>query len=114
MGIASVNPATGEVIKTFQPLSEAEIENKIRLADKVFKAERKTRFAVRAQRMSKAAEILERDKEKFGHLMTLEMGKTYKSAVAEALKCATGCRFYAENAERFLADEVVDTGAKKS
>ncbi|HTS07334.1 MAG TPA: NAD-dependent succinate-semialdehyde dehydrogenase [Candidatus Eisenbacteria bacterium] len=114
MGIASVNPATGEVIKTFQPLSEAEIQKKLELAVKVFRAERKTPFAVRAQRMLKAAEILERDQEKLGHLMTLEMGKTYKSAVAEAVKCATGCRFYAENAERFLADEVVETGAKKS
>jgi succinate-semialdehyde dehydrogenase / glutarate-semialdehyde dehydrogenase len=114
MGIASVNPATGEVIKTFQPLSEAEIDKKLQLAFKVFKAERKTPFAVRAQRMLKAAEIMERDKEKFAHLMTLEMGKTFQSAVAEAIKCANGCRFYAENAERFLADEVVDTGAKKS
>ena len=114
MPIATVNPATGEVIKTFQPLSEAEIENKLQLAVKVFKAERKTPFAVRAQRMLKAAEILERDKEKFAHLMTLEMGKTYKSAVAEAVKCTTACRFYAENAERFLADEVIETGAKKS
>ena len=114
MAIATINPATGEVIKTFQPLSEAEIENKLQLAVKVFKAERKTPFAVRAQRMLKAAEILERDKQKFAHLMTLEMGKTYKSAVAEAVKCTTACRFYAENAERFLADEVIETGAKKS
>jgi succinate-semialdehyde dehydrogenase / glutarate-semialdehyde dehydrogenase len=114
MGIASVNPATGDVIKTFQPLSETEIDKKLQLAVKVFKAERSTAFAVRAQRMLKAAEILERNKEKFAHLMTLEMGKTYKSAVAEAVKCSAGCRFYAENAERFLADEVVETGAKKS
>ena len=114
MGIASVNPATGEVIKTFHPLSEAEIEKKLQLAAKVFKAERKTPFAVRAQRMLKAADILERDKEKFGRLMTLEMGKTLKSAIAEAAKCTTACRYYAENAERFLGDEVVETGAKKS
>jgi len=114
MPIATINPATGEVLKTFQPLSEGEIDKKLQLAISTFKAERKTPFAVRAQRMLNAAEILERDKDKFGHLMTLEMGKTYKSAVAEALKCATGCRFYAENAERFLADEVVETGAKKS
>ena len=79
-----------------------------------FKAERTTPFAVRAKRMVKAAEILERDKEKLAHLMTLEMGKTYKSAVAEAMKCTTGCRYYAENTERFMADEVVETGAKKS
>ena len=114
MAIATINPATGEVVKTFQPLSEAEIESKLQLAVTVFTAGRKTPFAVRAQRMLKAAEILDRDKEKFAHLMTLEMGKTYKSAVAEAVKCTTGCRYYAENAERFLADEVVETGAKKS
>jgi succinate-semialdehyde dehydrogenase / glutarate-semialdehyde dehydrogenase len=114
MAIATINPATGEVIKTFQPLTDAEIEKKLQLAVSVFKSERKTPFAVRAKRMLKAAEILERDKEKFGHLMTLEMGKTYKSAVAEAVKCTTACRYYAENTERFLADEVVETGAKKS
>jgi succinate-semialdehyde dehydrogenase/glutarate-semialdehyde dehydrogenase len=114
MAIATINPATGEVIKTFQPLSEAEIEKKLQLAVKIFKQERKTPFAVRAQRMLKAAEILECDKEKFAHLMTLEMGKTYKSAIAEAVKCSTACRYYAENTERFLADEVVETGAKKS
>ncbi len=114
MPIATINPATGEVIKTFQPLAEAEIEKKLQLAVRTFQSERKTPFAVRAQRMRKAAEIIERDKDKFGHLMTLEMGKTYKSAVAEALKCTTACRYYAENAERFLADEVVETGAKKS
>src|SRR5215475_7995028 len=114
MPIATINPATGEVTKTFQPLAPAEIEHKLQLAVKTFKAERKTPFAVRAQRMLKAAEILERDKEKFAHLMSLEMGKTYKSAVAEAVKCTTACRYYAENTERFLADEVVETGAKKS
>jgi succinate-semialdehyde dehydrogenase / glutarate-semialdehyde dehydrogenase len=114
MAIATINPATGEVVKTFEALTQDEIEKKLKLAVSVFKSERKTPFAVRAQRMRKAAEILERDKEKFGHLMTLEMGKTFKSAVAEAVKCTTGCRHYAENAEKFLADEVVETGAKKS
>jgi succinate-semialdehyde dehydrogenase / glutarate-semialdehyde dehydrogenase len=114
MAIATINPATGEVIKTFQPFSEAEIEKKIQLAVNTFKAERKTPFAERAQRMRKAAEILERDKDKFAHLMTLEMGKPYKAAVAEAVKCTTACNFYAENAEKIMADEVVETGAKKS
>jgi succinate-semialdehyde dehydrogenase/glutarate-semialdehyde dehydrogenase len=109
-----INPATGEVVKTFQPLSEAEIEKKLQLSVSAFKAERKTPFAVRAKRMLKAAEILERDKEKFAHLMTLEMGKPYKAAVAEAVKCTTACRYYAENTERFMADEAVETGAKKS
>jgi succinate-semialdehyde dehydrogenase / glutarate-semialdehyde dehydrogenase len=114
MAIASINPATGEVVRTFQALYEGEIEKKLQLAVSVFRSERKTPFAVRAKRMLKAAEILERDKDKFAHLMTLEMGKTYKSAVAEALKCTTACRYYAENAEKFLTDEVVETGAKKS
>lgn len=114
MPIASVNPATGEVVKTFQSLSDAEIEQKIQLAVKTFQAERKTSFSERSRRMLKAAEILERDKEKFGHVMTLEMGKTYKSAVAEAAKCTTACRYYAANIEKFMADEIVETGAKKS
>jgi succinate-semialdehyde dehydrogenase / glutarate-semialdehyde dehydrogenase len=114
MAIATINPATGEVVKTFQPLSEAEIEKKLQLAVSTFRAGRMTPFATRAKHMLKAAEILERDKDKFAHLMTLEMGKTYKSAVAEAVKCTTACRYYAENTERFMADEVVETGAKKS
>jgi succinate-semialdehyde dehydrogenase / glutarate-semialdehyde dehydrogenase len=114
MAIATINPATGEVIKTFQPLSEAEIDTKLQLAVTAFQQERKTSFAQRANHMLKAAEILERDKKNFGRLMTLEMGKPYKAAVAEAAKCATACRYYAENAEKFLADEVVDTGARKS
>ncbi|HKT88644.1 MAG TPA: NAD-dependent succinate-semialdehyde dehydrogenase [Candidatus Sulfotelmatobacter sp.] len=114
MAIATINPATGEVVKTFEPLSPTEIEKKLQLAVSTFKAERKTPFSVRAQRMLKASEILERDKDKFAHLMTLEMGKTYKSAVAEAVKCTTACRYYAEHTAEFMADEVVETGAKKS
>jgi succinate-semialdehyde dehydrogenase/glutarate-semialdehyde dehydrogenase len=114
MGIASINPATGEVIRTFQPLSAGDIEKKLQLAVKTFQSEKTTPFAARSKRMLKAAEILERDKDKFAHLMTLEMGKTYKSAIAEAVKCTTACRYYAENIEKFMADEVVETGAKKS
>src|SRR5712672_1995698 len=114
MAIATINPATGETLQTFEPLSDAEIEQKLQLAVTAFRAERKTPFAERARRMRKAADILDRDKDKFAHLMTLEMGKPYKAAVAEAVKCAGGCSYYAENAERFLADEVIDTGAKKS
>jgi succinate-semialdehyde dehydrogenase/glutarate-semialdehyde dehydrogenase len=114
MAIATINPATGEVIKTFQPLSPAEIDSKLQMAANAFRQERRTPFSERAKRMLKAAEILEHKKEEFGRLMTLEMGKPYKAAVAEAAKCITACRYYAEHAERFLADEVIDTGAKKS
>jgi succinate-semialdehyde dehydrogenase/glutarate-semialdehyde dehydrogenase len=114
MAIASINPATGETLRTFERLSEADIEKKLQLAVAAFRAERKTPFAERARRMMNAAQLLEAGKEAFGKLMTLEMGKPYKAAVAEAAKCATACRYYAENAERFLADEIIETGAKKS
>jgi succinate-semialdehyde dehydrogenase / glutarate-semialdehyde dehydrogenase len=114
MAIASVNPATGEVLKTFEPLTAAQIETKLSLAAKTFETFRKTTFADRARMMNKAADILESEKESLGKLMTLEMGKTLRSAIDEAVKCAWGCRYYAENAERFLADEVIETTASRS
>jgi succinate-semialdehyde dehydrogenase/glutarate-semialdehyde dehydrogenase len=114
MPIATINPFNGQVIKTFEPLSDAQIEQKLQLAVTAFRAERKISFAERASRMRKAADILDRDKEKFAHLMTLEMGKPYKAALAEAAKSASGCRYYADNAEKFLQDEVIDTGSQKS
>ncbi|MGA9979203.1 MAG: NAD-dependent succinate-semialdehyde dehydrogenase [Candidatus Sulfotelmatobacter sp.] len=114
MAIATINPSTGEVVQTFQPLTAEQIESKLQLAVSAFRAERKTPFAERAKRMMKAAEILEQDKERYGRLMTLEMGKPLKAAIAEAVKCATACRYYAEHAEKLLADEVIETGAKKS
>jgi succinate-semialdehyde dehydrogenase / glutarate-semialdehyde dehydrogenase len=114
MAIASTNPATGEVLKTFPELSDKEIAQKIDTAVAAFASHRKMPFSERASRMRRAAEILESEKEAFGRLMTLEMGKTLRSAIAEAAKCATACRYYAENAEKFLADEVVETGAKRS
>jgi succinate-semialdehyde dehydrogenase/glutarate-semialdehyde dehydrogenase len=114
MAIASVNPATGEVVKTFEPLSAMEIEAKLQRAVSAFQEYRHTSFAERAQKMLRAAEILEKEKDECARLMTLEMGKPIRAAVAEAVKSASGCRYYAENAERFLADEIVETAAKKS
>jgi succinate-semialdehyde dehydrogenase/glutarate-semialdehyde dehydrogenase len=114
MAIASINPATGEVLKTFEPLTASQIEAKLSLAAKTFETFRKTSFAERARMMNKAADILESEKESLGKLMTLEMGKTYRSAVDEAVKSAWGCRYYAENAERFMADEVIETTASRS
>ena len=114
MTIASINPATGETLKTFEALSGSQIEEKLQLAVSAFSEFRRTTFADRAARMRKAAEILESDKEKFGRVMTTEMGKTYRSAVEEAAKCAWVCRYYAENAERFLADEVAEVPGSKS
>ena len=114
MAIASVNPTTGELLRTFEPLSDSAVEDKIQTAANTFPKFRRLPFADRARMMSKAADILEADKEALGRLMTTEMGKTLSSAVAEAAKCATACRYYAENAERFLADEVVETSASRS
>jgi succinate-semialdehyde dehydrogenase/glutarate-semialdehyde dehydrogenase len=114
MGIASINPANGEVLKKFEALTDAAIEEKIRRAAETFPKFRKLSFAERAGMMRKAAEILESDKGELAKLMTLEMGKTYRSAVDEAVKCAWGCRYYADNAEKFLADEVIETSASRS
>jgi succinate-semialdehyde dehydrogenase/glutarate-semialdehyde dehydrogenase len=114
MAITSVNPATGEVLKTFEALTDRELMTKLDLAAATFVAHRNTSFAYRAERMLKAAEILEREKESFGRLMSLEMGKPIQSAIDEAVKSAWACRYYAENAERFLADEVVETSASRS
>src|SRR6202165_2909110 len=114
MAIATVNPTTGQLVKTFEALSDAQIEEKLAKAAETFVTYRKVPFAERARMMRKAADILETEKEKFAKLMTTEMGKTYRSAVEEALKGATGCRYYAENVERFLADEIVETSAKRS
>src|SRR3984893_15918285 len=114
MAIATINPATGEVRKTLEPLSDAQIEIKLQKAADTFSRYRKVLFAERAQMMLKAAAILDGEKEAYGRMMTTEMGKTLRSAVDEAVKCAWVCRYYAENAERFLADEVVETTASRS
>src|SRR3990172_7288158 len=114
MAIAMINPATGETLRVFEPLSTAKVEEKLQRAADTFREYRRTTFAQRAFMMTRAAEILESEKEKFGRLMTTEMGKTLKSAIEEALKCAWGCRYYAETAERLLADEVIETTATRS
>ena len=114
MAIATINPATGEVVKKFDALTDAQVDEKITKAAAAFHSFRKTPFADRARWMTKAAEILDSEKESIGRLMTLEMGKTLPSAIAEAEKCAATCRYYAENAARFVADEPIATSAAKS
>ncbi len=114
MAIATINPATGQTIKTFEPLSDTQVDQKITRAAEVFPTFHKLPFAQRAKWMQKAAEILEAEKETLARIMTLEMGKTFRSAVDEAVKCAWACRYYAENAERFLADEPLQTPASRS
>jgi len=114
MAIATVNPATGQLIKSFEPLSDSQIEVKLQRAADTFSEYRKVPFAERARMMLKAGAILESEKENYARIMTTEMGKTFRSAVDEAAKCAWVCRYYAENAERFLTDEVVETSASRS
>jgi succinate-semialdehyde dehydrogenase/glutarate-semialdehyde dehydrogenase len=108
MTIATVNPATGETIKTFVTATAREIDDALTRAVEAFRKHRLLPFAERSKLMTAAAEILETEKEKFGRLMTIEMGKPIGAAIAEAEKCASACRYYAEHAEAFLADEQAD------
>jgi succinate-semialdehyde dehydrogenase / glutarate-semialdehyde dehydrogenase len=114
MTIATINPATGRTERSFQPLSDAELEARIQCAADTFRRYRRLALAERTRMLLKAADILEAEKEVFGRLMTMEMGKTLKSAIDEAVKCAWGCRYYAEHAERILAEKEVATGASRS
>ncbi|WP_256381116.1 NAD-dependent succinate-semialdehyde dehydrogenase [Myxosarcina sp. GI1] len=114
MSIATINPTTGETLKTFDPLTDREIETKLALAAEAFEKHRQTTFQQRSQWLNKAADILERDKQKFAQIMTTEMGKPFQAAIAEAEKCAKVCRFYAEKAEEFLADVEITTDASNS
>jgi succinate-semialdehyde dehydrogenase / glutarate-semialdehyde dehydrogenase len=114
MTIATINPATGRTERTFQPLSDAELDARIQCAADTYRRFRRFALTARTRMLLKAAEILEAEKEVFGRLMTLEMGKTLKAAVDEVVKCAWGCRYYAEHAERILAEEEVATNATRS
>ena len=114
MAIASVNPATGETLRTFDAHSPAEVERRVARAAELFPRWKATSFAERAARMTRAAEVLEGRKSEWGKTMTLEMGKPIGAALSEAEKCAWVCRYYAEHAERFLADEPVATDARRS
>jgi len=114
MAIATINPATGELVKSFEALTDAQIEKKIQLATETFQSYKKVPHTKRAEMLVRAAEILEKEKEEFGRIMTLEMGKPFRAAVEEAAKCAVGCRYYAEHGAHFLADEEVQTAATKS
>ncbi|HEV8138793.1 MAG TPA: NAD-dependent succinate-semialdehyde dehydrogenase [Pyrinomonadaceae bacterium] len=114
MPISSINPATGEVLQTFDALNEQQLEGKIARGAEGFREHRRTSFADRAEKMMRAAEILETEKQALARTMTLEMGKPINAAVQEAEKCAWVCRYYAGNAERHLADEVIETNATSS
>ena len=114
MSMKSINPATGELLREVDTLDDAQLEARLALAERAFAEHRATSFAERAERMRRAGELLESRKEHWGRIMTLEMGKPLAAAVAEAEKCAWVCRYYADHAERFLADQSVETDARRS
>ncbi len=114
MAIASINPATGETLREFNSLTNEEIEQKLTAAETAFRVQRGTTFSERAAILSAAADLLEREVEAFACTITLEMGKPIGAARDEVRKCAGGCRFYAENGERFLEEETVLTAAARS
>ena len=114
MAIASINPATGEKLKEFTAFNDAEIEKRLKRAEHAFQQHRREAFPKRAQLLVGVATLLEREKNELARTMTLEMGKIFRASVEEIEKCARGCRYYAENAERFLEDEPAQTGARRS
>jgi succinate-semialdehyde dehydrogenase/glutarate-semialdehyde dehydrogenase len=114
MAIATVNPTTGETLKTFDALSPAEVSDRLERAATAFASYRLTSFEERAGWMRAAADILDAEVDDVAQLMTTEMGKTLKAAKAEVAKCAAGCRYYADHAAELLADEPADAGAVKA
>ncbi|MGW1954482.1 NADP-dependent succinic semialdehyde dehydrogenase [Streptomyces sp. NPDC001920] len=119
MPIATVNPANGETLKTYEAMGEEEIERRLQLAEATFRTYRTTSFADRARLLNRAADLLEEDQQDVARVMTTEMGKPVKQARAEVAKCAKAMRWYAERAEELLADEepadsdVKDSGASR-
>jgi len=114
MAIATTNPATGQIEKTFPPLTGHEIETALARAQSAAAQVRSVPFDERAGWLRRAAQILRAEKDTLGALMTREMGKTHASAIAEAEKCAWVCEFYAEHGASFLADRAIETGAEES
>src|ERR1700704_464835 len=114
MPIASIDPTNGATLKTFSALDAPQIEDRLAKADSAFESYRRTSFAQRANWLNEAANLLDHEKEQLARIMTLEMGKLLRTASEEITKCAKGCRFYAENAERFLADQVIRTDVARS
>lgn len=114
MTIQSRSPATEEVIKTFNPISLSDIDQKLDLSVSAFEQIRLSSFAERSERMHRLSELLVSDRDRLAELMTSEMGKTFAAAKSEVEKCSWVCDFYADNAERFLADDIIETDATKS
>jgi len=114
MALSSINPTTGETLKEFPAFDDNEIEQRLKRAERAFAHYRRHPFAKRGQLLMAVASLLEQDKDSLARTMTLEMGKLFRAAQDEIAKCASACRFYAENGERFLEDDAAQTGAARS
>jgi acyl-CoA reductase-like NAD-dependent aldehyde dehydrogenase len=112
--ITSVNPATEEVLARFDPFTPEEVDRALDEAQDAFTAWRERSIAERAVPMRRLAALLRERADRYGRLITIEMGKPIAEAKAELEKCAFGCEHYAENAARYLADEVIATAAQRS
>ena len=110
----SINPANGQEIASYKEMTLEEVGTIIANVDSAYHEWRNTSFDHRATLLRRASELLQNRKEDLGRLMTLEMGKPYTQALAEVTKCATVCEYYADNAERILADQIIETDASKS
>jgi succinate-semialdehyde dehydrogenase/glutarate-semialdehyde dehydrogenase len=114
MAIESINPANGELLRSFEPLSDEALQQKIAVAAGAAKGYAQTALNDRALWMRKLATLIEQETGELALLMTQEMGKPIAQARAEAMKCAVGCRYYAANAAKILTPEVVKTEASRS
>jgi succinate-semialdehyde dehydrogenase/glutarate-semialdehyde dehydrogenase len=114
MAIATIDPTTGKTLRTFDAHSPAELETKLQLAAETFRTYRHTSLADRKRWLARAGELLDSEAERFGRLMTQEMGKPFEAARAESQKCATACRYYVEHGEAHLRDEPIDLGGDRS
>jgi succinate-semialdehyde dehydrogenase/glutarate-semialdehyde dehydrogenase len=112
--IQSINPATAQLERSFSPMSESELEDRIERSRQAFLSFRHTSFKHRKQWLTNAAALCEKEADRLARTITLEMGKPIKAARAEILKCATAFRYYAEGGEALLKPEEIDTGAKSS
>lgn len=114
MAIQTTNPFTGEIEKTFDPISWEEVEKKLEISEKAYKSWKGKSFAQRAELLNKVAELLENRKEQYGEIITREMGKPITASIAEIEKCAWASRYFAENAEKFLSADYVETEYQES
>jgi succinate-semialdehyde dehydrogenase/glutarate-semialdehyde dehydrogenase len=114
MAIATINPATGERLCQYPALTDREIDDKLNVAERAARSWRDTPIEARTSVLRRAGELLEQRAIEYGRLMTLEMGKPIRAAIDEAKKCAAACRFYADHAAEFLANETVEAKNERS